>query len=402
MMLKANPRSDMDTSDCCANQQQSEGQEVNILESENLNDEEGLCQSSSSSFGDSLCARDDNDDDDDCGFEAQSMLSKDYPLPESFGDGTELLGLRKKKKLTDEWRRFSQPLMWRCKWLELKVKEIESQARGYDKEVQSYYQSKQFELEKSKLEGFDGINVFKRGRRRRVEETTDVSAYISNHNVFSYAEKRKPTTLKPQCPVPGETGGKATGKEDESEDDCFVSESHCSDDLIGKILCKIDEAQDKAKRLKKRVDELMMCKSHNTSPMPRTIARSRSDFTAQIGKQHTLVEAHTSAAAAHNQREATVQIGRQQISADHTEDVLLPQAPTSFEVDGQFLFNNSPNPYGGLRFPTIEDLLMDGDEYEGEPDKEELDHCFKKLMNEFGGETIMSEEEEEEDVIPPH
>nr|VDC82659.1 unnamed protein product [Brassica rapa] len=335
-----------------SNQKQSEDQE----------EEEGLCQSSSSSFGDSMCAREDDDD------EAESMLSKDYPLPETCSIGTELLGL-KKKKVTDEWRRFSQPLMWRCKWLELKVKEIESKARGYDKEVQSYYQSV----------------VFKRGRRRRVEETTDVSAYISNHNVFSYAEKRKPTTtLKPQCPVPGETGRKATGKED---DDCFVSESHCSDDLIGEILCKIDKAQDKAKGLKKRVDELMMMsKSHNTSSMPQTIDRSRSDVTAR------------------NQREGTVQIGRQRVSADHTEDVLMiPQAPPPFEVDGQFLFNNSPNPYGGLRFPTIEDMLLDGDEYEGEPDKEELDHCFMKLMNEFGGETIMSEEEEEEeDVMPPH
>ncbi|KAF8048737.1 hypothetical protein N665_2421s0006 [Sinapis alba] len=376
------------------NQQQSKDQQVDIFECENPNDEfqeeeEILCQSSSSSFGDSLCAR----DDDDCGFEAQSMLNKDYPLPETCSDGTELLGL-KKKKLTDEWRRFSQPLMWRCKWLELKVKEIESQARVYDKEVQSYYQSQQFDLEKSKPYYGDQtqrMDVFKRGKRRRVEETTDVSAYISNHNVFSYTEKRKPTTLKAQCPVPGR---KATGKEDESEDDCFVSESHCSDDLIGEMLCKIDEAQDKAKRLKKRVDELMMCKSHNTSSMPRTIARSRSDFTAEIGKQDTLVEAH-------NQREGTVQIGRQRISADHNEDVLLiSQAPPPFEVDGQFLFNNSPNPYGGLRFSTIDDLLMDGDEYEEETDKEELDNCFMKLMNEFGGETMS--EEEDDDVIPPH
>ncbi|KAG2263667.1 hypothetical protein Bca52824_070746 [Brassica carinata] len=119
------------------------------------------------------------------------------------------------------------------------------------------------------------MSVFKRGRRRRVEETTDVSAYISNHNVFSYAALNL---------IMLDFG--AGRKEMMSEDDCFV-----------------------------------------------------------------------------------------------------------------FLFNNSPNPYGGLRFPTIEDMLMDGDEYEGEPDKDELDHCFMKLMNEFGEETIMSEEEEEE-VIP--
>ncbi|CAH8385257.1 unnamed protein product [Eruca vesicaria subsp. sativa] len=284
------------------------------------------------------------------------------------------------------------------------AKEIESQARGHDKEVQSYYQSKQFDLDKSKLQGFDGkskpyygdhqtqrMSVFTRGRRR-FEETTYVSAYISNHN-------RKPETNKPQCPVPDfGAGRKATG----SEDDCIVSESDSSDDLLGKILCKLDEAHEKAKGLKKRVDE-MMCKSEagHTSSMLRTITRSRSDFTARVGKQHTLVQeeeepsmmmAHTTT---HKQREGTVQIGRQRISADHTEGLLLPQAP-AFEVDGQFLYNSSsPDPYGGLIFPTIGDLLMDGDEYKGEADKEEIDHCFMKLMNEFGGETMPDEEEED-------
>ncbi|KAF8082680.1 hypothetical protein N665_0812s0010 [Sinapis alba] len=403
----------MDTSDWSANQQ-PEDLKVDILDCGNLTDEsqdeeDGLCQSSSSSFGDSMCARDDDDADDDNSFEAESMLNQDYPLPEAFGDGTELLGLRK-KKLTDEWRKFCQPLMWRCKWLELKAKEIECQARGYDREVRNYYQSKEFDLDKSKLEGFDGkskpflpgetqrMNTFKRGRRKRVEETTDVASYISNHNVFSYSEKRKPTTLKAQCPVPGfGTGRKATGKEDEIEDDCFVSESDRSDDILGKLLCKIDEAQDKAKKLKKRVDQLM-CESQagHTSLMPPTVTRSRRDFTGQVGKQHALVEEEP-----HIQREATVQIGRQRISADHTEDLLIPQAPT-FESDEQFLYNNSPLPYGRLGFPTIEDLLMDGsemDDYEAEP---ELDNCFMKLMDEFGKDTMSEEadEEEEEDPTP--
>ncbi|KAG2247837.1 hypothetical protein Bca4012_088949 [Brassica carinata] len=400
----------MDTS---ANQQ-PEDVKVDILECGNLTDEsqegeDGLCQSSSSSFGDSLCARDDDDDDDDDnGFEAESMLNKDYPLPDTFGDGSELLGLRK-KKLTDEWRKFCQPLMWRCKWLELKAKEIECQARGYDREVRSYYPSKQFDLEKSKLEGFDGksksfgdhtqrMSVYKRGRRRHVEETTDVAAYISNHNVFSYSEKRKPTTLKAQCPVPGR---KATGKEEEvEEDDCFVSESDCSDDILGMILCQIDEAQDKAKRLKKRVDQLLCCESQDghTSLIPAAIAPSRRDFNVQNVKQLALVEEEPS--LPHIQREGTVQIGRQRISADHTEDLLIPQAPPPFESDGQFLYNISPLPYERLGFPTIEDLLMDGSEmndYEVEP---ELDNCFMKLMNEFGKDTMSDDDEEEEEEDP--
>ncbi|CAH2064544.1 unnamed protein product [Thlaspi arvense] len=383
MALKPKPRAEMDISDCSANQQ-PEDVKVDILECGNQMDEfqeedEVLCHSSSSSFGDSMCARD--DDDDGSGFEAQSMLSKDYPLPETFGDGTEVLGL-KKKKLTDEWRRFCQPLMWRCKWLELKAKEIESQAKGYDKEVKSYYESKQFDLDKSKLDGFDGrsipfndqtqrMSVFKRGRRKRVEETTDVAAYMSSHNVFSYAEKRKPTTVKAPYPDPDSGAGrKAKGMEDEPEDDCFVSALDCSDDSLAKILCKIDEAQDKAKRLRTRVDQLM-CGSQaaHTSPMTRTVA--------------------------HNQREATVQIGRQRVSADHTVDLLIPQAPP-VQVDGQCLNSNSPLS-GGLGLHTIlEDLLMDEPEIDddAETDEEKLKY-FKKLMNEITGVA-----DEEEDPSP--
>jgi len=210
MALKAKPRSEMDISDCSANQQPDgvnvveDAQEVeeDIVDILKWHDdfeeerEEVLCgASSSSSFGDSMCAR----DGDDFGFgdEAQSMLSNDYPLPGTCDDGTEFLGLPK-KKTNDRWRRLTKPIMWRCKWIELKVKEIQSQARGYEKEVKDYYLTKQFDLEKSKLEGFDGKsipfrennqrrNVFKRGRRKRVEETTDVAAYMSNHNLFSYA-----------------------------------------------------------------------------------------------------------------------------------------------------------------------------------------------------------------------
>lgn len=204
MALKPKPRTDLDIADCSGEQQSNddngvrfevEDLEVDIMEL--VNEEEGevvLCQaSSSSSFGDSMCAHDADDFGFGDGDEAQSMLSKDYPLP----DRTEYVGVTK-KKTNDQWRKFTNNLKWRCKWLELKVNEIQSQAREYEKEVQDYCLTKQFDLEKSKLEGFDGKsipfreqthrnNVFKRGRRKRVEETTDVAAYMSSHNLFSYA-----------------------------------------------------------------------------------------------------------------------------------------------------------------------------------------------------------------------
>ncbi|CAA7055919.1 unnamed protein product [Microthlaspi erraticum] len=409
MTLKENPRSEMGFSDSPANQQ-SEDVEVDITECGNNQrdefqseeEEEDLYQSSSSSFGDSMC-------DEDSGFEAQSMLSLDYPFPETFGggsgsDGTDFLGLRK-KKLTDDWRKFCQPLMWRCKWLELKVKEIESQANKYEREVRKYYENKQFVLEKSKFEGLDGksipfrddqtqrMNVFKRGRRRRVEDTTDVAAFMPNHNVFSYSEKRKPTALRAQCPDPDfGTGRKATGKEDETEEDCLVSELDCSEDYLAKILCKIDEAQERAKRLRKRIDQLVP----ETVPLlpPPTMARSRSDLTVQVGKQdEALVEEPLMVA------QATVQIGRQRISADNTEDVvmLLPQAPSS-QIDGQCLNNISPLPGCFRSHQLLEDLFMDEPEMEGdetEMGEEKLD-LFKKLMDSFADPSEEADEEEED------
>ncbi|CAN8278538.1 unnamed protein product [Cochlearia groenlandica] len=418
----------MDISDSSV-KQQSEDLKIDILECENTREEfqenheeeeEVLSQASSSSFGDSMCPREDDDDDGDGVEEAQSMmLSRDYPLLETCDDGIEFCGIRK-KKLTDNWRRFVQPLMWRCKWIELKVKEIESRAKLYEKEVNSYYETKEFDLEKSKSIGFEGKSVpffdqtqqrtrlYKRGRRKRVEEETttqDVSAYMSNHNLFSYADIV--------------TGQKCISKEAElEEDDCIASELNCSDDLLAKLLCKIDEAQVKAKGLKNRVDLLIFeseASPPHTSTMPRTMARCKQDSNAvENGKQCGLVEEPLTQIL----RESTVQIGRQRISADHTEDVLasIPQEPIPTQAGVECLSNNnnnnnSPVSYGGSRFHTLlEDLLMDEPEMNGEEtegDQEKLDY-FRKLMNEITGVSASEEadtddeeeEEEEEDTTP--
>ncbi|CAN8254815.1 unnamed protein product [Cochlearia groenlandica] len=382
----------MGISDC-------EDLKVDILECENQRDkfheeeeeeEEVLCEASSSSFGDSMCAHDDDDD----GEEAQSMLNKDYPLSDiyDFSDSSK----KKKKKLRDEWKRFSKPLMWRCKWLELKVKEIESRAKMYEKEVQSYYETKQLDFEISKSLDFEGksipfrhdqtqrMSLYKRGIRKHVEETTrtDLAAYMSNHNLFSYAEP------------------KAMSK----EDDFLVSKFDCSDEFLAKLLCEIDEAQGRARALKKRVDQVMInseTAQHTSSSMPRNVARCPEDSTVvQNSKECGLVEEPST----HIQREATVQIGRQRVSADHTEELSMLQDPPH----EQFLNNNSPFSSGdGLRLESIlEDVrvLMMLDQSEMEEEEEENLEYFKKLMDEITGVPLPSEEtgdeEQEEDPKP--
>lgn len=85
--------------------------------------------------------------------------------------------------------------MWRCKWIELRVKEFQSQALKYDKELAEYDQQKQSEFEKFAIDGVDTRSqpfsgerqkIMKRKKRKRIEETTDIASYMSHHNMFSY------------------------------------------------------------------------------------------------------------------------------------------------------------------------------------------------------------------------
>lgn len=87
--------------------------------------------------------------------------------------------------------------MWRCKWIELQIKELQSQALKYDRKLANNDERKQSEFECSKLEGIDAKSlpyssqifrskVMKRKKRKRLESTIDIASYMSRHNLFSY------------------------------------------------------------------------------------------------------------------------------------------------------------------------------------------------------------------------
>jgi len=103
----------------------------------------------------------------------------------------------RKRKLTDHWRNFIRPLTWRCKWTELRIKEIDSLALKYSKELAEYDKGKhttpdQFSIEEfgSKSLPFLGEHrrnkANKRRKRKKVEETTEIGSYTSHHYIFSY------------------------------------------------------------------------------------------------------------------------------------------------------------------------------------------------------------------------
>lgn len=77
------------------------------------------------------------------------------------------------------------------------MKEFQSQALKYDRELAKYDKRKQFELEKFNSEGLGAKSlpfpnevrtnkIMKRKKRKRVEDTVDVASYMSHHNLFSY------------------------------------------------------------------------------------------------------------------------------------------------------------------------------------------------------------------------
>lgn len=103
----------------------------------------------------------------------------------------------RKKKVSAHWRKFISPLMWRCQWLELRMKELLSQASKYDKELAAYkyekeLQSKMIELDSSVSRAVPLTSqthwrgAMKRRKRKRNEDKVDLSSYMSNHVVFSY------------------------------------------------------------------------------------------------------------------------------------------------------------------------------------------------------------------------
>lgn len=107
--------------------------------------------------------------------------------------------LSRKKKLTSHWKRFIRPLSWRCKWIELKLKQLQSQALEYEKELAAYDCRKQQEFANFTLDvdGFSAKSVplsgqicrrkvVNRKKRKRVEDTCDLASYMSNHSAFSY------------------------------------------------------------------------------------------------------------------------------------------------------------------------------------------------------------------------
>ncbi|KAM2279966.1 uncharacterized protein LOC126629862 isoform X2 [Malus sylvestris] len=211
---------------------------------------------SSSSFGDTTSGTENGYVSD--GDEVQSPLHGNEFAPfydEYFGAFE-----TRRKRLTTHWNKFIRPLMWRLKWLELKIKELQSQDKKYDSQLAKYAQIEQSE--------FDAMSkLTKRKKRKRVEDITNIASYMSQHNLFSYESKRSCANGVFMEGDWGDSGDKTcTGNKDVETNDIWSSlEFKDGNSSLEDILWKIEVVHSKVWKLKTRVDKVVKENQGNIS-----------------------------------------------------------------------------------------------------------------------------------------
>ncbi|KAF3968379.1 hypothetical protein CMV_007716 [Castanea mollissima] len=203
--------------------------------------------------------------------EVESRFFGDNGLGSSFDTFRNTLQLRK-KKLTNHWRNFIRPLMWRCKWTELRIKEMELQALKYARELAAYDQRKQPGFDQFTFEGLGSKSLpfssqcckkktIKRRKRKRVEDTTDLTSYMSKHHLFSYLELKK---SDPDGTVADDFGNPViTDQNDPCNDKFGISndwsffEFRDGDNFLEQVLWKIELVHSRVHKLKSQIDVVM-------------------------------------------------------------------------------------------------------------------------------------------------
>ncbi|KAL8495660.1 hypothetical protein ACS0TY_019682 [Phlomoides rotata] len=225
---------------------------------------------SSSSFGNSSSSAENVD------YEASSEFHGDATSALDINEFSERLRTRK-KKLTTHWRSFIQPLMWRCKWVELQIHQLQSKARQYDKKLEVYNNQKQARVDTTLVDAVKSLpfvrenersDVFKRKKRRRTEATENLTEYMSQHNLFSCRENKKWLTENTFMNNESKNTGAQIIKIDDDiwdNNDLLSLEPVDDDNLVENILRKITSLQSHVGNLKTKVNKIMSENSERLS-----------------------------------------------------------------------------------------------------------------------------------------
>ncbi|KAI7726382.1 hypothetical protein M8C21_018842 [Ambrosia artemisiifolia] len=234
-------------------------QDVDVSKSKNDNDagqpQSGDSTASSSSFSNAFS------DVGDFELESDNEVMSDFR-----GD---MLPVRK-KKVTSHWKKFVQPIMWRCKWVELQLKKFQSMAIMYDKEIEKHNQTKRLKYKNFELEGGCAKSIpffhdsqrekpMKRKIRKRHEEW-DPEVYMSQHNLFSYfATCRSPAqgpTMDDDQTNLGSSSPKNVGNGFRVPDELLSLEFR-DDYSLEQVLWKIEVSKSQVSEMKNKLNAIM-------------------------------------------------------------------------------------------------------------------------------------------------
>ncbi|GER34159.1 hypothetical protein STAS_10345 [Striga asiatica] len=225
----------------------------------------------SSSFADTISANENSCGLSDADVESQFFGESDLASPL---DGLANVFPVRKKKLTAQWRNFIHPLMWRCKWTELRIKELESQASKYAREISINDQGKhkitdQVAVEQSGSKSLPFTHfshrkkLMKRRKRKRVELTTDITSFMSGHVLFCERENKKADLdAVPRKENLGNSDQQATGQDEFGIHDDYVFPEDNNNNFLEHVLRKIETVHARVNKLK---DKLSLVMTNNAS-----------------------------------------------------------------------------------------------------------------------------------------
>ncbi|KZV14906.1 hypothetical protein F511_40483 [Dorcoceras hygrometricum] len=184
-------------------------------------------------------------------------------------DGFSSLFPKRRKKLTSHWRNFIRPLMWRSKWTELRIRELESQASKYTRFIASHNRRKQIAFDQTLVEQLGSKSVpytyqrprkvpLKRRKRNRVEDTADTSSYMSNHNLFMEPESKRSDMdiILGWEDLDNSDHNRTSNDEFGINDDCLYPEEN--DNILEHILQKIEVVHAQVHKLKGQLESVMV------------------------------------------------------------------------------------------------------------------------------------------------
>lgn len=111
---------------------------------------------------------------------------------------------RKKRALDADWKTYRQGIEWRCRWVELRVEELQAEANKYTRILEAARTCKVQHHQDgsvartSTIDRDHKVRILRRRHRRRVEETADLKSNMSKHPLFSRYGKMSLCTDKPE------------------------------------------------------------------------------------------------------------------------------------------------------------------------------------------------------------